>query len=297
MALSRSLLFVPAHVKRMLDKALGLPLDAMILDLEDAVPPPQKAVARDGAREYVSRRPGQAFVRINPLTSRAPFTTACGAEDLAAVLTPGLRGVVFPKVETPDDLEAIDAAMAEAERRAGLAEGGAELYAIVETARGVLESGALARATMRRPRRLCFGAGDFTRDIGVEWSREERESFTARSMIVLASRAAGLPAPIDSVFVDFNDPEGLAVSTRAAKQLGFRGKFVIHPSQVAIVNDIFTPTAEEVAWARRVVDGLAVAEREGLGAFVVDGRMVDYPIVERAGDILSVWRDIEAATR
>jgi citrate lyase subunit beta / citryl-CoA lyase len=245
----------------------------------------------------VGTRPGQAFVRINPLTSRAPFTTACGGEDLAAVVTPGLRGVVFPKVETAEDLEAVDETMAQAECRAGLAEGEVELYSIVETARGTLESPTIARTRLRRPHRLCFGAGDFTRDIGVEWSREERESFTARSMIVLASRAAGLPAPIDSVFVDFNDPEGLAASTRAAKQLGFRGKFVIHPGQVAIVNDIFTPTADEVAWARKVMDGLAAAEREGLGAFVVDGRMVDYPIVERAADVLSVWNDIEAATR
>jgi citrate lyase subunit beta / citryl-CoA lyase len=297
MALSRSLLFVPAHVKKMLDKALGLCLDAAILDLEDAVPPAQKAAARDGAREYVRQQPGQAFVRINPLTSRASFTIACGAEDLAAVVTRGLRGIVFPKVETVDDLLAVDEAMAEAERHAGLTEGGIELCSIVETALGVLEAPAIARTRLRRPHRLCFGAGDFTRDIGVEWSREERESFTARSMIVLASRAAGVPAPIDSVFVDLNDPEGLAASTREPKQLGFRGKLVIHPSQVAIVNDVFTPTAEEVAWARRVMDGLAAAEREGLGAFVVDDRMVDYPIVERARDILNVWKDIGAAAR
>jgi citrate lyase beta subunit len=297
MALSRSLLFVPAHVGKMLDKALGLSPDATILDLEDAVPPARKADARDGARRYVDERPGHALVRINPLTSRAPFTTSCGGDDLAAVVTSGLRGVVFPKVETVEDLEAVDETIAEAEGRAGLEEGGIELYSIIETARGVLEGPAIARTRTRRPHRLCFGAGDFTRDIGVEWSREELESFTARSMIVLASRAAGLPAPIDSVFVDLGDPEGLAASTRAAKQLGFRGKLVIHPSQVAIVNDVFTPTAAEVAWARQVMDGLAAAERQGLGAFVVDGRMVDYPIVERAADILSVWTEVEATMR
>jgi citrate lyase beta subunit len=288
---------VPAHVGKMLDKALGLSLDATILDLEDAVPPPQKAAAREGAREYVRARPGQAFVRINPFASRAPFTIACGAEDLAAVVTRGLRGVVFPKVETVHDLSAVDEAMVQAERQAELPEGSVELCSIVETARGVLEARAIAEAELRRPHRLCFGAGDFTRDIGVEWSREERESFTARSMIVLASRAAGLPAPIDSVFVDLNDPDGLAASTRQGKQLGFRGKLVIHPSQVAIVNEVFTPTAQEIVWARRVMDGLAAAEREGLGAFVVDGRMVDYPIVERARDILSVWKEIEAVPR
>jgi citrate lyase beta subunit len=297
MALSRSLLFVPAHVGKMIDKALGLAPDATILDLEDAVPPAQKAGAREGARQYVTLRPGHAFVRINPLSSRAPFTVACGADDLAAVVMPGLRGVVFPKVETTDDVEAVDEALTAAEGRAGLAEGAVELYSIVETARGVLEAQAIARTRIERPHRLCFGAGDFTRDIGVEWSREEGESFTARSMIVLASRAAGLPSPIDSVFVDVSDAEGLAQSTRAAKQLGFRGKLLIHPSQVATVNDIFTPTTAEVAWARRVMDGLAAAERDGLGAFVVDGRMVDYPIVERAADILNVWNDVAAATR
>src|SRR5580765_3071114 len=150
MALSRSLLFVPAHVKKMLDKALGLTLDAAILDLEDAVPPPQKAAARDGAREYVGARPGQAFVRINPLASRAAFTTACGAEDLAAIVIRGLRGVVFPKVETVDDLLTVDEAMMNAERRAELPEGSVELCSLVETARGVLEVAAIARAPLRR---------------------------------------------------------------------------------------------------------------------------------------------------
>src|SRR5262249_15700633 len=175
-------------------------------------------------------------------------------------------------------------------------EGAVEVSASVETDRGVLEAPTIARAELRRPHRLCFGAGDFTRDIGVEWSREERESFMARSMIVLASRAAGLPAPIDSVFVDLNDPDGLAASTHEAKQLGFRGKLVIHPAQGPIVNAVFTPTSDEVAWGGRVLEGLRAAEREGLGAFVVDGRMVDYPIVERARDILNAWKEIEAAS-
>jgi hypothetical protein len=151
MPLSRSLLFVPAHVKKMLDKALGLSLDAAILDLEDAVPPAQKTAARDGAREYVGQRPGQAFVRINPLASRASFTIACGAEDLAAVVTRGAARRRLPKVETVDDLLAVDEAIVKAERHAGLTEGQIELYSIVETARGVLEAPAIARARMRRP--------------------------------------------------------------------------------------------------------------------------------------------------
>jgi len=296
MALSRSLLFVPAHTERMLNKALGLPVDAAVLDLEDSVPPAQKAVARAGAVSYVAKRPGHAFVRINPLTSRAPFTIACGADDLAAVVRPGLRGIIFPKLENIGELQAIDAALSEHERRAEMTEGVVELYAIIETARGVLEAPTLARSRIHRALRLCFGAGDFTRDIGVEWTRDERESLTARSMIVLASRAAGLVAPVDSVFIDLNDPEGLARSARAAKELGYRGKFVIHPKQIEIVNQIFTPTDDEVAWAQRIVAALDAAEGAGVGAFVVDGRMVDYPIVERARDILAVWSELGAAS-
>jgi len=294
MALSRTLLFVPAHVEKMRDKALGIAVDAVILDLEDAVPPGQKEAARAGAASYVARRPGHAFVRVNPLVSRTPFTIGCGAEDIAAVVRPGLRGVVCPKVETVEDLAALDAALGAAERRAGMPEGRVGLYALVETARGVLAATDIARCALPRPFRLCFGAGDFTRDIGVTWTRDERESFTARSMLVLASRAAGILGPIDSVFADLGDQEGLAASARAAKQLGYRGKLVIHPSQVAIVDEVFTPTKEELSWARRVVDAVTTAERQSLGAFTVDGRLVDYPIVQAARDLLDFWAELSA---
>jgi len=297
MPLSRTLLFVPAHVEKMRDKALGIAVDAVILDLEDAVPPGQKEAARAGASSYVARRPGHAFVRVNPLVSRTPFTIGCGSEDIVAVVRPGLRGVVCPKVETVEDLAELDATLGAAERRAAMPEGRVELYALIETARGVLAAADVARCALSRPFRLCFGAGDFTRDIGVTWTRDERESFTARSMLVLASRAAGLPGPIDSVFADLGDQEGLAASARAAKQLGYRGKLVIHPSQVAIVDEVFAPTKEELSWARRVVDAMTVAERQGLGAFTVDGRLVDYPIVQAARDLLDFWAELSAPAK
>ena len=143
--------------------------------------------------------------------------------------------------------------------------------------------------------RLCFGGGDYTRDIGVGWTRDEEECFTARSIIVMAARANDLPAPIDSVYIDIDDADALQASTRRAKQLGFRGKFVIHPSQVEIVNRVFTPTESEVRWAERVIAGLEQAEASGAGAFVVDGRMIDYPIIESARQVIAVSGEIAAS--
>ena len=175
------------------------------------------------------------FVRINPLRASTPFSVGCGADDIVGVVQPGLRGIILPKAESVDDIELCDSMIYAAEMSQGIKEGSIELYAIIETAIGVLCSASIARARVRRPFRLCFGAGDFTTDIGVAWTREEQESRVARSMLVMASRAARLPQPIDSVFVDISDSDGLHASARMALGLGFCGKFVIHPLQVQTV--------------------------------------------------------------
>jgi citrate lyase subunit beta / citryl-CoA lyase len=292
--LCRNPLFVPAHQERLRTKAVGLACDATVLDLEDAVPPDAKQAARDGAAGYVGARPGHAFVRINPLVSRARFTIPCGAEDIAAVVRPGLRGIVFPKVETAEDLHGFISAVSAAEGRAGLDDKSIELWAILETARGVVDAAALARLPLGRSVRFCFGAGDYTRDIGVEWTRGEQECFTARSIVVMAARASGLPGPIDSVYIDVGDDPGLRESAELAKRLGFRGKFCIHPRQLEIVERVFTPTDAEVTWSRRVIAGLEAAERAGAGAFVVDGRMIHYPIIERAREVVALHAEIGA---
>lgn len=277
--LCRNPMFVPAQLERLRTKAVGLACGATVLDLEEAVPPDVKQAARDGAAAHVGARPGHAFVRINPLVSRAVFPIPCGTEDIAAVVRPRLLGLVFPKVETAEDLHGFIFAVSAAEGRAGLADWTIDLWAILETARGVVDAAALARFRLGRSVRFCFGAGDCTRDIGVEWTRGER--FTARSMVVMAARASGLPAPIDSVYIDVGDEAGLRETAELAKRLGFGGKLCIHPRRLEIVECVFTPTDAEVAWSRRVIAGLEAAERAGAGAFVVDGRTIDYPIIER----------------
>lgn len=284
----RSLLFVPAHVERMVAKAPGLDADAVLLDLEDAVPPAQKTAARAGAARYLLESAGNAIVRINALDARTSFSTACGREDIAAIVQRGLRGVMLPKAESADDIVGCDALMRAAERRSNLVNDAVELYAIIETAKGVSAAVDVARAPIERPFRLCFGAGDYTTDIGVEWTREEEESRVARALVVIASRAAGLAPPVDSVFTDIDDAEALRQSALRAKSLGFSAKMVIHPKQIDIVNQVFSPTQAEIAWAQEVVAAFEKRERAGEGAFVVGGKMIDYPIVERAKRILDL---------
>lgn len=146
-----------------------------------------------------------------------------------------------------------------------------------------------------RLRRVAFGAGDYSLDIGVTWSRDEAESRHARDVIVTASRAQGLEAPIDSVWARLEDGDGLVASARHAAAIGYQGKMCIHPSQLGPVNAVFTPTAEEVGFARRVVDGFAVAEAQGISAFRVDGKFVDYPILYRARRVIAIADGIVAS--
>lgn len=284
----RSLLFVPAHIERMVAKAAGLNADAVLLDLEDAVPPAQKVAARARAARYLAESAGSAIVRINALDARTSFSTPCGREDIDAIVQPSLRGLMLPKAESANDIVGCDALIRDAERRSNLIEGAVELYVIIETAKGVSAAIDVARAPIKRSLRLCFGAGDYTTDIGVEWTREEEESRVARSLVVIASRAAGLPPPVDSVFTGIDDVEALRQSALKARALGFSAKMVIHPKQINVVNQVFSPTPAEITWAQEILAALEKHERAGEGAFVVAGKMIDYPIVERAKRILEV---------
>lgn len=278
----RALLFVPAHRDRFREKAVDLNVDALILDLEDAVPPAEKDVARQKAAEFVQAYPDKAFVRINPVRNAAGFTVPCGDEDLAAVVRPGIKGVLLPKVERAADIIEVDALLRAFERAHGIPRNSVVLLGLVETALGIHSVHDIVSAQVERPVCLSFGAGDFTGDLGVEWTNVEDECRHARGALVIACRAGGLPRPIDSVYADIRDTEGLRANTLAAKAMGFQSKLVIHPDQVAIVQDIFTPQPQERDWAERVLNGVREAEARGHGAFTIDNKLIDYPILERA---------------
>ena len=277
----RSFLFAPGNHARRVEKALSLDADAVILDLEDAVAIVEKPATREAvAAAFARPRRGLLYIRVN-----AVDTEFCYG-DLLAVALPGVDGIILPKVETAAGLATIDWLLAQLERERGLAVGGIDLIPIIETAQGLDRLSAILGAGTR-VRRVAFGAGDFTLDVNMVWSRGETELAPARAAIVTASRAAGIEAPLDTVWVELTDPEGLEASARTALGLGFQGKMCIHPDQIPIVNRVFTPSDEEVAFAERVAAAFAKAEKEGSAAIQLDGKFIDYPIVYRAQRVLT----------
>jgi len=277
----RSFLFAPGNHARRVEKALSLDADAVILDLEDAVAIVEKPAAREAvAAAFARPRRGLLYIRVN-----AVDTEFCYG-DLLAVALPGVDGIILPKVETAAGLATIDWLLAQLERERGLAVGGIDLIPIIETAQGLDRLSSILGAGTR-VRRVAFGAGDFTLDVNMVWSRGETELAPARAAIVTASRAAGIEAPLDTVWVELTDPEGLEASARTALGLGFQGKMCIHPDQIPIVNRVFTPSDEEVAFAERVAAAFAKAEKEGSAAIQLDGKFIDYPIVYRAQRVLT----------
>lgn len=280
MSLLRSFLFAPGNHPRRVANALSLDADAVILDLEDAVAIAEKSAARDAIAAALPRpRNGSLYVRVN-----AVDTEFCYG-DLVGVIRSGLDGIVLPKVETPVGLASVDWLITQLEREQGLPAQAVDLIPIIETARGLLATDAILAAGTRA-KRVAFGAGDFTRDINMTWSRTEAELGYARAKIATASRAAGLEPPLDTVWVDLADTAGLEASARVALGLGFQGKMCIHPNQIEVVNRVFTPSKAEIVFAERVVAAFARAEAEGSAALQLDGKFIDYPIVYRAQQVL-----------
>ncbi|HEX5317944.1 MAG TPA: CoA ester lyase, partial [Stellaceae bacterium] len=230
---------------------------------------------------------GLLYVRVN-----AADTEFCHG-DFTAIVQPGLDGIILPKVENAAAIQTIDWLLSNLERERGLPGRGIDLIPIIETARGLTEIETILGAGTR-VRRCAFGAGDFTLDVNMRWSREEGELAYARARVVTASRAAGIEAPLDTVWVDLQDEEGLEASTRLALGLGFQGKMCIHPNQVGVVNRVFTPTNAEIDFAERVVAAFAEAEKSGSAAIQLDGKFIDYPIVYRARRTLDAMAAIRA---
>lgn len=237
--IARSYLYVPADREKLLAKAHLRGADALILDLEDAVTPANKEVARTSAAAHLADpRPGQLWVRVN--SDRA-------AEDIAAVASPALAGVWVPKAE-PELLAAVDVALGAAERRLGLPDRTFQVIALIETARGVLD---VARvATSPRVLRLGLGEADLAGELGLQPGPDGAELAPIRSQVVVASAAAGITAPVGPVETVLGDAVRLAASTRALLRQGFRARTAVHPDQLATINEVFTPSAAEIEAAR-----------------------------------------------
>jgi citrate lyase beta subunit len=259
----RSLLFAPGSDERKLAKALSSAADAVVCDLEDAVAPADKDAAREITRDALAEADdGPArLVRINAAG------TAWFEDDLAFVASLELDGLVLPK-SSP---EAVELAGSD----------GPPLVAIVETATGLRQ--AFEIASEPRVAALILGAVDLGAEVGLETRPDGQEILYARSKVAIDSAAAGLRGPFDVVHLDFGDEAGLEAQCRLARALGFRGKACIHPGQIETINRVFAPSAEEVAWARGIVEAF---EGQSEGVLAVNGTMVDKPVVERARRIL-----------
>lgn len=287
----RSFLFAPGNHARKLEKVFTVGADAIVLDLEDAVAPGEKEAARAMVVAAMQQpRSARGFVRINAFDTR--FWTA----DLDAVVGRWLDGIVLPKAEAPEQLRAVDVRLSQMERRAGLKEGTLELLPIIETARGVEAATAIASASAR-VRRLAFGGGDYTHDLDLIWSREERELDYARARMTHASRIAGIEPPIDTVVLQIRDAEAFTQSAQNGRRMGFQGKLCIHPDQVALCHAVFTPSAAEIAHARAVIEAFQAAEAQGSASIQLNGQFIDYPIVYKAQRVLALMERVQATTR
>jgi citrate lyase subunit beta/citryl-CoA lyase len=268
-----SFLFVPAHEPRKVQKAMAAGSDAVILDLEDAVPDSRKAAARAAVAALRPPANGpELWVRVNSDTRHF------GA-DLDTVHWGAVAGALLPKAERPDVVRQLEAA------------GARRIILIMESAAGMAALCELASASSR-VERCALGTLDLSLDLGLLAVDDVDESeliWHVRAGLVLDSRAAGLQTPIDGVRVRLDDEAGLRRTCERVHQLGYSGKLLIHPKQIAVANSVFKPNQDDLDLAREIVEAYAVAEREGRGAIQVRGNMVDRPVVERARSRLERW--------
>ncbi len=290
MTILRSLLFVPGNQPRMLERASGLKPDAFIPDMEDSVPDDEKANARVVTASYLAQL-AAAGARVIPRVNS--LETGLLDDDLAAVVGEHISGVSVGKIYTPEDIATISGKLESLERDAGLELGSISLVPWIETAQAIVNLYAICTASPRIIG-VAFGAEDFTNDMGIERTESETETYFARNSIAVAARAADVLA-LDTPYFGFRDPDGLRDNAQTAKQYGFKGKFAIHPAQIDIINQTFSPPAAEIEQARRVVEAYREAEGRGRGSTSLDGRVVDVPVVKRAEALLELAESLSSS--
>ena len=280
----RSVLYMPGSNARALEKARSLPADAVILDLEDAVAPDAKELARAQIAAAVQaggygRR--ELIVRINGLD------TPWGRDDLAAVATCGADAILLPKVESAAMVEALERHMVEAGAPAETA-----IMCMMETPLGMLRAAEVAAASARITC-LVMGTSDLVKDLHASHTEARLPVLTSLGLCLLAARGHGL-AILDGVHLDLGDAEGFANACVQGMELGFDGKTLIHPKQIATANEVFAPSPDEVAFSHRIIEAHAQAAEEGRGVVVVDGKLIENLHVENAKRLVALAEAIES---
>jgi citrate lyase subunit beta/citryl-CoA lyase len=283
MDILRTLLFVPGNRQRMLERAPRVGADAIVVDLEDAVPKAEKRTARALVRELLPKlaaRGRPVFVRVNNVHS------GLARDDVMAVVRPGLSGVVHPKTDAPQDLRDLDVLLREAEMKYKIRPGDIRTIPLIESPIAVLRCEEIACASDRIIG-LSLGGEDYTAVLGVKGAASGAALTHARNVLVTVASAYGLAA-VDTPYADFKNERGLVAEAKLGRSLGFKGKYAIHPAQVAPVNAVFAPTKDDVEYARRVVAAAAEAAKRRHGSVALDGKMIDAPIVERALRVIAL---------
>lgn len=275
--LRRSLLYVPGNMPSMLQNIPLFQSDSIIIDLEDGVNYAEKDAARILVRRFLDNyrdRRQEVLVRINALNTKWAF------DDLKTVL-PGMPdGIRLPMADNPETIQELDRFLTRYEKEKGLEPGRFCILPSIETVESVLNTHAIATAS-KRLIGLAFGAEDFTASMGIQRSNSGEELFHARIAVVWAAKAAGIQA-IDTIFADVNDMDSLRRETELAKKLGYTGKCMVNPRQIDVIHEVFAPTAEEIAYALKVIEAIKQARQMGTGVISLAGRMVDAPVAKRA---------------
>jgi citrate lyase subunit beta/citryl-CoA lyase len=286
-----------------MEKAQRVPADVLQIDIEDSVTAAQKDAARAEVRSFAERKgPGGKqllSVKINPLHAKTSYSVGSGLTDLEAVVCAGVDFIAIPKVESPEEVQAVDECLVELEAAAGIASGAIRLIAMIESARGLLAINRIAAASSRIYTLAYTGETDFfaTLIAALDSSPKDAdyvELAYGRQHTALACMAVPLAPPLDVVSIDIPKTEFLRRSASIARRLGFGGKLCIHPSQVPVINEVFSPTQEEVEWSRRVLEALEEAEARGRAAVAVDRQLVDTAMGPAARRLIERHEAIQA---
>jgi citrate lyase subunit beta / citryl-CoA lyase len=282
----RSLLLCTSTIDRHVKSAVSGNADAVMLDLESTVADSEKNVARTAAIDVLTSgcRP-DIFVRINEIDSRFVF------DDLLILQSSKLRGVVLPRAEDTRQIVVLDWMLSQLERKFARNSAPIEIVPLIETARGVEHLNSILCASPRI-QRATFGVTDYSLDLGIQLSRNEDELEYMRHRMVHASRACGLQPPIDTVWLDAKDEEGMRLALERGKRQGFFGKLCIHPAQVEQANLLFTPSPEEIANASKLVDAFEAAMANNVAVIQFDGRLVDMAIVRNAQRVIDLSKSL-----
>ncbi|MFZ5596076.1 MAG: HpcH/HpaI aldolase/citrate lyase family protein [Bacillota bacterium] len=278
----RTVLFCPADDPKKASKAMASKADAVTLDLEDAVAYSRKEDARQLVGELLRQPPPvKIFVRVNPAGSKYIL------DDLETVMGLPIEGIMLAKAACPDEVQRVDWLLGLLEHKRNIKPGKTVIIPFIENSGGILKAAEIACCTPRI-KALAFGGVDFSQELGLRYPAESEGLSFARSLLVTASGSAGIEPPLDTVFPDIKNIEKLRSEAEIARKTGFQGKLIIHPSHIDAVNAVFTPDAEEIAYAKKVVNAFEESEKSGSAVISVDGRMVEYPIYNRCLKLLEL---------